>query len=59
MSCQYEGCDRQVVSGENCLWDSEGFTHRVDLCAYHLRKMAPDAYIPEWAEDQVSGGGGE
>lgn len=46
--CGYKGCKRRIVSGGNCIADTEGEVFEVDLCAFHLRKLLPkDANIKE------------
>jgi hypothetical protein len=45
LECSYQGCKREAITGGNQICDFDGETWEVDLCAYHLRKVAPDASI--------------
>ncbi len=45
--CDYKGCKRPTVSGGNCICDVAGDVTNVDLCAFHLRKLVPDAVLED------------
>ena len=50
MECDYKGCKRFGVSGGNLICDVQGNEYSVDLCAFHLKKLAPNAVVKEYGE---------
>ena len=45
--CDYKGCKRETVSGGNIIIDVQGNDYSVDLCAFHLKKLVPEAILEE------------
>ena len=57
MKCDYEGCEREAVSGGNTIIDVQGNDYSVDLCAFHLKKLVPEAELKDCGVDPTKVGG--
>ena len=47
MECDYKDCKREAISGGNLIIDVEGNDYSVDLCAFHLKKLVPEAVLTD------------